>query len=632
MWPVTCKRGAIEENEMATEELGGDWMKDKSNQRNLMTNQAIEVREANRSHRRRLWMTMLLYLAFFGLGLRTGVIGPSLPDFQLNTGENVDRITLIFTTASVGFAIGSILGGILVEKFNNHLLLALAVLASGVVMFLFPWCNSLAVLVLVSNLYGLAAGVLNTGGNTVCVDIWRNDSGLYMQALHFVFALGATASPLIAGPFLTPANVLITPSPTPNNHTNMSVINSTYSPIMNSSMTTYNYIDPMESLQQGKRSIDLDDTRELYADLEGELNDRRALLDLLHNRIHKDIEFRRDIAARNVTMDISPPVSPSDQAYAFDPDGNDETENIIERNFTATIPDETDDQFYQNSTNEYERKSTLWVPYTLISVYFLLLTFPFLWLFLNGPRNLRILKTKRDKAALKGKKLRLKENNSFKVCLLALLALYIFFSSEIIYGSFVYSYAIHSSHGLSKESASYLNALFWGCFAAGRGFGIVCAVFLSPRYMTIIDLIGVNISSCLLVIFGSDIIEVLWFATGLFGISFATIFPSGISWSEKYIHLTGKSTSVFMVSKSVTGVVLPLVLGQLIVVYGYDTLLYMTLAMSLGSVVMYIIMQIVASRHGKRYIKSTEDEEMVNNVEDPFSPKGSNTGAVSENL
>ncbi|XP_077995956.1 sodium-dependent glucose transporter 1A-like [Glandiceps talaboti] len=542
----------MEESEMATEELDGDWMKDKSNQRDLMTNKAIEVRETNRSHRRRLLMTMLLYLAFFGLGLRIGVIGPSLPDFQLNTDENVDRITLIFTTAGVGYAIGSILGGILFEKFDNHLLMALAVLASG--------------------------------GNTVCIDIWRNDSGLYMQALHFVFALGATVSPLIAGPFLTPTNILIASSPTPNNHTNMSVINSTYSPIMNSLITTYYYIDPTESLQQGKRSID---TRGLYTDFEGKLNNRRALLDLLINRIHKDIEFRRDIAAKKVTMDISSPVSPSDQDYTFDPDGNIETENTIDRNFTATIPDETDDQFYQNSANEHKRKSTLWVPYTLISVYHLILTLPFLWLFLNGPRNLRISKTKRDDAALKGKKLRQKESKSFKVFLLALLALYSFFCSghKVLYGDFVYSYAIQSSHGLTKESASYLNALFWGCFAAGRGLGIFCVVFLSPRYMTIIDLIGVSISSSLLAIFGSDIIEVLWFATGLLGISFATIFPSGISWSEKYIHLTGKSTSVFLVSSSVTSVVLPLALGQLIVVYGYDTLLYMTLAMSLGSVV-----------------------------------------------
>ncbi|XP_077995957.1 sodium-dependent glucose transporter 1A-like [Glandiceps talaboti] len=555
--------------------------------------------------------------------MSVGIIGPSLPDFQLNTGVNVDHIALIFATCSIGYAIGSILGGILFDKLDNHLLLTLAVLASAVVGFLFPWCTTLAVLVLVSNVAGLVAGVLDTGGNTVCVDLWRNKSGLYMQALHFVFALGATASPLIAGPFLTPINSDIMAPPT--NQTNMSVLNSTYSPIVNSSIIIHNYIDPTESLRRVKHSIDLelDDTRELYA-VEGKPEDRRVLLDLVVNRIQKHADFRRDITSMNVTMGTSYHVAPSNPAYTFNPDENGETETELDGNYKGTTPGDHV-IINQNSTKEHERESTLWVPYTLVSVYYLLITFPFLWLFLNGPRNLRVWKPKGD-SALEGKKLRQKESKSFKVTLLSLIALYIFLyaGQEALYGSFVYSYAIHSSHGLSKESASYLNALFWGCFAAGRGLGILCAVFLSPKYMTIIDLIGMSISTGLLAIFGSNIIEVLWFATGLLGISMAAMFPSGISWTEKYIRLTGKSTSVFLVSASVAGVVLPLALGQLFIMYGYDTLLYMMAGLCLGTVVMFIIMQTVASRHGKLYSKARKDEARQNNAENPFSRIESN--------
>ncbi|XP_077981451.1 sodium-dependent glucose transporter 1C-like [Glandiceps talaboti] len=37
----------------------------------------------------------------------------------------------------------------------------------------------------------------------VCVNLWQKEAGKYMQALHLSFAIGATISPLIAGPFLT---------------------------------------------------------------------------------------------------------------------------------------------------------------------------------------------------------------------------------------------------------------------------------------------------------------------------------------------------------------------------------------------------------------------------------------------
>ena len=56
-----------------------------------------------------------------------------------------------------------------------------------------------------------------TGGNVLLLNTWGKKSRPYMQALHFVFALGAFVAPLIVQPFLQESN--LSPSCTQSNST-----------------------------------------------------------------------------------------------------------------------------------------------------------------------------------------------------------------------------------------------------------------------------------------------------------------------------------------------------------------------------------------------------------------------------
>lgn len=61
--------------------------------------------------------------------------------------------------------------------------------------------------------------------------------------------------------------------------------------------------------------------------------------------------------------------------------------------------------------------------------------------------------------------------------------------------------------------------------------------------MLILDLIGTTVSTLVMVLFplfSDDMDWVLWAAVALYGWSMASLFPTGITWAEQYITVTGK--------------------------------------------------------------------------------------------
>ena len=91
------------------------------------------------------------------------ILGPSLPDFQHNTGVNVDRIAFIIVTINVGFLIGSFASGICYDMLDNNLVLALSLTILGTLLLVPPWCDSLAKLFVVFTFVGMAYGFVETG-------------------------------------------------------------------------------------------------------------------------------------------------------------------------------------------------------------------------------------------------------------------------------------------------------------------------------------------------------------------------------------------------------------------------------------------------------------------------------------
>uniref|UniRef100_A0A8C5WEH8 Major facilitator superfamily domain containing 4B n=1 Tax=Leptobrachium leishanense TaxID=445787 RepID=A0A8C5WEH8_9ANUR len=146
----------------------------------------------------RCCVTTVLCAAFLGLGMAIAVLGPTFPDLAENVESNVANISYIFVGRSCGYLGGSVLGGILFERMNQHLLLGIAMLATAVGLYVVPWCRRAVLLTAVMSLVGMSMGFLDTGGNVVIMNTWGEQSGPHVQALHFSFALGAFVAPILA--------------------------------------------------------------------------------------------------------------------------------------------------------------------------------------------------------------------------------------------------------------------------------------------------------------------------------------------------------------------------------------------------------------------------------------------------
>ncbi|CAL1529611.1 unnamed protein product [Lymnaea stagnalis] len=151
---------------------------------------------------RRVRKTAALSMAFFCLGLCLAIPGPTLLDLGARVGGNTEHMSYIFTARSVGYLIGSVVGGILFDFFDQQILLFYTLATTALATAGIPWCSALLALSLLICMQGVAIGVLDTGGNVYCIKIWGKKSAPYMQLLHFSFGIGAFLAPLMAGPFI----------------------------------------------------------------------------------------------------------------------------------------------------------------------------------------------------------------------------------------------------------------------------------------------------------------------------------------------------------------------------------------------------------------------------------------------
>ncbi|CDQ66995.1 unnamed protein product [Oncorhynchus mykiss] len=145
------------------------------------------------------WMiTLALCASFLGLGMSISVLGPTFQDLAINVNQNISNISYIFVGRSMGYIGGSVLSGILFDCMNSHLLLGLSMLVTAFGMFAIPFSKTALLLTALMSSIGVSMGFLDTGGNVLILQTWGDQAGPHMQALHFSFAAGAFASPIIA--------------------------------------------------------------------------------------------------------------------------------------------------------------------------------------------------------------------------------------------------------------------------------------------------------------------------------------------------------------------------------------------------------------------------------------------------
>ncbi|CAG2121866.1 unnamed protein product, partial [Medioppia subpectinata] len=92
--------------------------------------------------------------------------------------------------------------GFIHNYLNRQLMVSFYLLLMSISTALTPLLKSFKTFMVLSVFFGLGEGGFDTACHAWILEMWENDNGPYMQALHFTFGLGTLLAPLISFQFL----------------------------------------------------------------------------------------------------------------------------------------------------------------------------------------------------------------------------------------------------------------------------------------------------------------------------------------------------------------------------------------------------------------------------------------------
>ncbi len=169
----------------------------------MESSSSITTEEASRTVRAaKTAKTAGYFSAFIGLGLAGAMLGPTLPYLAAQTGSELSQISYLFTARSLGYLLGSVIGGRAYDRIAGHPLMGLALLVLAGTIAAIPVIPLLWGLVLLMVLLGAMEGTVDVGGNTMLVWVHHPKTGPYMNALHFFFGIGTFIAPILIAQLL----------------------------------------------------------------------------------------------------------------------------------------------------------------------------------------------------------------------------------------------------------------------------------------------------------------------------------------------------------------------------------------------------------------------------------------------
>lgn len=147
--------------------------------------------------------TASYFLFYIGIGLILSSLGPSLPALSAQTGASLVQLGGLFTALSLGRIVGAFTLGSQFDRKPAHPLMAALMAGMAILLTVAPLILSLALLLAIFFVIGIAWGGLDVAVNTLLAWIWGKRSGQFLSGLHMFFGLGA-----IVAPFAVNASIL----------------------------------------------------------------------------------------------------------------------------------------------------------------------------------------------------------------------------------------------------------------------------------------------------------------------------------------------------------------------------------------------------------------------------------------
>ena len=180
----------------------------------------------------------------------------------------------------------------------------------------------------------------------------------------------------------------------------------------------------------------------------------------------------------------------------------------------------------------------------------------------------------------------------YVLAILFLLATFIFLyvGLEVSYGYWIFTVVVTGTLNFSKQQGTVIQSLFWGTFAFTRLFSVVLALLnVKASVMITGNLTGSVIASVIMVSFPHNA-PAIWLASAVLGMSYASIFPTTMTWMSETVEATGKASSILITGGVLGNITIPAVAGALVAQVTPDSLFYMTFVGIVLCVVLVAVM------------------------------------------
>lgn len=246
---------------------------------------------------------------------------------------------------------------------------------------------------------------------------------------------------------------------------------------------------------------------------------------------------------------------------------NEASNTFISKNSNMTFTNITNlNEVSVNVTNltndsQIEQTSQIYIPYTITTCLCVLTSLPFLvFSCISFQKTLDSKITNSEVKIARQSKRRLRLFGFINMVFY--IAMYV--AVENTFAGFLTTFLVKELNWGSYQG-SYITSGHWAAFATGRFFGIFLVRCVKPANLifassltVLLSMLGFMMTSMYDVMIG------VWIFSLLLGIAVSVIFPAVIMWTElRFIRVTGKIASIFVMAAAVGFMVNPIFLGFL---------------------------------------------------------------------
>lgn len=201
-----------------------------------------------------------------------------------------------------------------------------------------------------------------------------------------------------------------------------------------------------------------------------------------------------------------------------------------------------------------------------------------------------------------------KRSKLYKFGMVTLLALFmlVYVGLEVAYGSWIFTVVVTGFLDFRKSQGTVIQSLFWGTFAFTRLFSVVLAFLnVKPSVMLTGNLTGSLIASVIMVSFPHNA-TAIWLASAVLGMSYASIYPTTVTWMSEAVDTTGLAASILVTGGVIGDISIPAAVGGLISKVSPDALFYATFVGIIISASLVVLLFSLAYLHKRRLARESE--------------------------